>query len=166
MPKKRTLRTIRPGYINIGISLLANYIAQAHTQRITNDTHRFDRKVRTSRFDTAQIGSFHVATVCKFLYRQTSLLPQLSDPGGDIGYFLLINNSHFKNLDKNFVVQIFIYIFAPCVSYMIPWFIRYYWKLMRHTYNKECVTLLIINVQHGLQSLRHSAKNVPVTERE
>ena len=120
MPKKRTLRTIRPGYIKIGISLLANYIAQAHTQRITNDTHRFDRKVRTSRFDTAQIGSFHVATVCKFLYRQTSLLPQLSDPGGDIGYFLLINNSHFKNLDKNFVVQIFIYIFAPCVSYMIP----------------------------------------------
>ena len=120
MPKKRTLRTIRPGYINIGISLLANYIAQAHTQRITNDTHRFDRKVRTSRFDTAQIGSFHVATVCKFLYRQTSLLPQLSDPGRDIGYLLLVNNSHFKNLDKNFVVQIFIYIFAPCVSYMIP----------------------------------------------
>ncbi|KAA2386515.1 hypothetical protein F2Y11_04535 [Alistipes onderdonkii] len=28
--------------------------------------------------------------------------------------------AHFKNLDKNFVVQIFIYIFAPCVSYMIP----------------------------------------------
>ena len=145
MPKKRTLRTIRPGYINIGISLLANYIAQAHTQRITNDTHRFDRKVRASRFDTAQIGSFHVATVCEFLYRQTSLPPQLSDPRGDIGYLLLINNSHFKNLDKNFVVQIFIYIFAPCVSYMIPRFIQYYWKIMRHTDNKECVTLLIIN---------------------
>ncbi len=159
MPKKRTLRTIRPGYINIGISLLANYIAQAHTQRITNDTHRFDRKVRTSRFDTAQIGSFHVATVCKFLYRQTSLLPQLSDPGGDIGYFLLINNSHFKNLDKNFVVQIFIYIFAPCVSYMIPrTVVSYRENLLRQLIIKNA-SLIINNASDSLKSLRRTTES-------
>ena len=159
MPKRRTLRTIRPGYINIGISLLANYIAQAHTQRITNDTHRFDRKVRTSRFDTAQIGSFHVATVCKFLYRQTSLLPQLSDPGGDIGYFLLINNSHFKNLDKNFVVQIFIYIFAPCVSYMIPKnCVSYRENLLRQLIIKNA-SLIINNASDSLKSLRRTTES-------
>lgn len=158
MPKKRTLRTIRPGYINIGISLLANYIAQAHTQRITNDTHRFDRKVRTSRFDTAQIGSFHVATVCKFLYRQTSLLPQLSDPGGDIGYFLLINNSHFKNLDKNFVVQIFIYICTMRIIYDTKNCVSYRENLLRQLIIKNA-SLIINNASDSLKSLRRTTES-------
>ena len=80
----------------------------------------FDRKIRTTRLDTAQVGSFHIAPTGQFLYRKPAFSAQLSNSPGDIKYLLSIIHSHFKNYDKNFAVQIFIFIFAPCVSYMIP----------------------------------------------
>ena len=118
--QKSIQRTIRRNIYKYRYIVLTYYIAHINTQRITDAANGFYGKISPPRLDAAQVGSFHVTPVSQLLYSQLAFLPQLLDPRRDIKDFILIVHSHFKNLDKNFAVQIFIYIFAPCVSYMIP----------------------------------------------
>ena len=99
---------------------LSNDVPQPNLKGGTDNTDGANRQVGPARLDAAQIGPLHIATICELLHRQMLFFAQLPNPRRDVSNLLLINHSHFKKTIENFVVQIFIYIFALLVSYMIP----------------------------------------------
>ena len=99
---------------------LSNDVPQPNLKGGTDNTDGANRQVGPARLDAAQIGPLHIATICELLHRQMLFFAQLPNPRRDVSNLLLINHSHFKKTIENFVVQIFIYIFASLVSYMIP----------------------------------------------